>query len=97
MLRKGRLTMDLDRQQLRERITLDPAVMVGKPVVRGTRVPVSLVLKHLADDLSVDDLLRAYPHLTREDVRACLDYASRLIEDEDIYLFTSTPDGLTTR
>ena len=57
------------------RIVVDPAIVVGKPVVRGTRVPVELVLKRLAQDLDLRSLLEAYPRLTEEDVRACLRYA----------------------
>ena len=56
--------------------------MVGKPVVKGTRIPVELVLEHLADNPELDDLLAAYPRLTREDVKACLAFAQRLIKGE---------------
>lgn len=58
-----------------ERIVCDPKVMVGKPVVRGTRIPVELVLEQLAFNLDLDDLFSAYPELTREDIKACLRYA----------------------
>jgi uncharacterized protein (DUF433 family) len=61
------------------RIVLDSGVLGGKPVVRGTRVPVELVLKRLAQDLSIDGLLESYPRLTREDVRACNEYAHALV------------------
>jgi len=63
----------------RDRITQNPEVMVGKPVVRGSRVPVERVLQHLADNPDFDDLLAAYPHLTLDDVRACLVYASAAV------------------
>jgi uncharacterized protein (DUF433 family) len=63
-----------------ERITQDPAVMVGKPVVKGTRIPVELVLGHLAANPGMDDLFGAYPHLTLENVKACLAYARTLVE-----------------
>jgi uncharacterized protein (DUF433 family) len=56
--------------------------MVGKPVVSGTRVPVELVLRHLAQSLDVGDVLEAFPHLTRDDVRACLTYAAWSIDDK---------------
>lgn len=65
-----------------ERIVRDPRVMVGKPVVRGTRIPVELVLEQLAFNLDLDDLFGAYPELTREDVKACLRYAQRALERE---------------
>jgi uncharacterized protein (DUF433 family) len=58
-----------------ERIVVDPQILGGKPVVKGTRVPVELVLKRLAQDLTVDGLLESYPRLTREDIRACIEYA----------------------
>jgi uncharacterized protein (DUF433 family) len=49
--------------------------MVGKPVVKGTRIPVERVIKHLADNPDVNDVFAAFPHLTLEDVKACLAYA----------------------
>ena len=58
-----------------ERIFQDPAVMVGKPVVRGTRIPVELVLDWLSGNLDLDEFFAAYPDLTPEDVKACLAYA----------------------
>ena len=53
-----------------ERITIDPAVMMGKPVIRGTRITVELILGKLAEGTSETDLLEDYPHLTAEDIRA---------------------------
>lgn len=50
----------------------DPDVAFGKPVVQGTRIPVSIVLGLLADGLTVAELLAEYPHLTEDDIRACL-------------------------
>jgi len=59
----------------RERITVHPAIMVGKPVVTGTRVPVERVLESLAVQPDLAELFAAYPRLTVDDVRACLAYA----------------------
>jgi uncharacterized protein (DUF433 family) len=56
--------------------------MVGKPTVRGTRIPVATVLGHLSGALDFADLFEAYPSLTREDVMAVLDYARRAVEAE---------------
>ena len=56
------------------RIIIDPNILAGKPVVKGTRVPVELVLKRLAQDLDTQTLFEAYPRLTKEDVQACLAY-----------------------
>ena len=62
-----------------ERITLNPDICNGRPVVRGTRITVQTVLEFMAAGDSVDDVLAEYPDLTRQDVQACLDYASRLM------------------
>ena len=59
----------------KDRIVRDPAVMVGKPVVRGTRIPVERVLAHLAQTADLADLFAAYPELTVDDVKAVLAYA----------------------
>jgi uncharacterized protein (DUF433 family) len=59
----------------RPRIVVDPEIMVGKPVVRGTRIPVELVLQKLASNLDIEGLLIDYPRLTREDIKACIEYA----------------------
>jgi uncharacterized protein (DUF433 family) len=64
-------------QVLATRIVRDPDVMVGKPTVRGTRITVEAVLARLADNPDIDDLLAAYPRLALNDVRACIEYASR--------------------
>jgi uncharacterized protein (DUF433 family) len=61
------------------RVVTDPKILGGKPVVRGTRIPVELVLAHLAENPQLDDLLAAYPRLTRADVKACLEYAKKAI------------------
>jgi uncharacterized protein (DUF433 family) len=63
-----------------DRITQDPDVLVGKPVVRGTRIPVALVLGHLAHNPDLQDLFGTYPELTVEDVKACLSYAQAAVE-----------------
>jgi uncharacterized protein (DUF433 family) len=68
----------VDPDVLLERITIDPNVCFGKPIVRGTRIWVGLVLGLLADGMSVEDVLDEYPSLTDDDVRACLAYGARL-------------------
>jgi uncharacterized protein (DUF433 family) len=73
-----------------QRITRDPSIMVGKPIVRGTRIPAELILEQLAFNLDLDDLFGAYPELTTEDVKACLRYAHKLIQRERSDLLTST-------
>lgn len=54
--------------------------MVGKPVVKGTRIPVEVVLEQLAHNPDIEELFADYPRLTREDVQACLEYATRLVQ-----------------
>ena len=65
------------------RIVVDPRIMAGKPVVRGTRIPVDLVLKRLSQDLDLGSLFESYPRLTEDDVKACLAYAYQVIQGED--------------
>jgi uncharacterized protein (DUF433 family) len=68
--------------------------MQGRPVIRGTRVPVDLLLRKLAEGASESDLLDADPHLTIEDLRAALAYAAEIVSHETI-LFTGTAGGGT--
>jgi uncharacterized protein (DUF433 family) len=63
------------------RITRDPKVLVGKPVIKGTRISVEFVLELLAAEWSEADIFRNYPHLTREDILACLTYAHDLVHE----------------
>lgn len=63
-----------------QRITQDPAVMVGKSVIRGTRIPVERIIGHLAQNPDLDDLFGAYPELTIDDVKAALAYARAMVE-----------------
>lgn len=68
-----------DRSPLLDRIVQDPEIMAGKPVIRGTRIPVDRVIAHLATTLDLDDLFAAYPELTPDDVRAALQYAHQRV------------------
>lgn len=63
-----------------DRIIQDPEIMVGKPVIAGTRIPVERVLAHLAHNPDLDDLFGAYPELTLDDVKASLQYAYVAVE-----------------
>lgn len=65
-----------------ERITSDPKVCSGKPCVKGTRIPVHIVLDLLAAGESFEGIKKAYPNLADEDIRACLSYAAVLADDE---------------
>ena len=64
------------------RIAVDPEIMHGKPVIGGTRIPVYIVLNLLASGLDANGVIQEYPGLTREDILACLEYTSRLAQEE---------------
>ena len=61
------------------RIVTDPRIMMGKPVIEGTRITVELILTRLAEGRSVDEILTEYPHLSREQVTAAIEYARSLV------------------
>ncbi len=64
------------REELLERISIDPEVCFGKPCIRGTRIWVSLILDNLAEEVTEAELLEAYPQLKPDDIRAALSYAA---------------------
>jgi len=69
-----------------ERITVDPSVLTGKPIIRGTRISVEFVIDLLARGWSTEEILREYDHLSQEDIQACLAYASEVLQSERVYL-----------
>ena len=69
---------------LLDRIEVNPKVMMGKPVIRGTRIPVELILRKLSEGASEEELLDAYPHLSREDIQAALAYAAEVVASEEV-------------
>lgn len=71
--------------QLLNRITYNPEVMVGKPTIRGLRISVDQVLKALAANIDVQDILSDYPELEREDIQAVLLYAGQLVEEKRVF------------
>lgn len=70
------------------RILIDPKIMIGKPVIKGTRVPVDLILKLLAQGEEIKDILADYPRLTKEDIRAALWYGAETVGSEEIFPLT---------
>jgi uncharacterized protein (DUF433 family) len=74
-----------------ERIDIDPAIMMGKPVIRGTRITVELVLRKLAEGTSEGELLEDYPHLTIEDIRAAVAYGAASVAHEEVVLLSNDP------
>jgi uncharacterized protein (DUF433 family) len=70
---------------LRLRISINPKVMLGKPVIQGTRIPVEMILKMLSQGTTTEDILQEYPRLQPEDIRAALAYAANVLANEDVY------------
>lgn len=70
---------------LKARIVVDPEVRQGRPVIRGTRIPVEQIVRMLAEQLSYEEILREYPRLTREDIQAALFYASEVLTNEEVF------------
>jgi uncharacterized protein (DUF433 family) len=69
----------------KERIAIDPNILVGKPIVKGTRIAVEFVIGLLGQGWTVEQVLEEYEHLQREDIQACLSYASEVLSSEKIY------------
>ncbi|HRI56373.1 MAG TPA: DUF433 domain-containing protein [Anaerolineae bacterium] len=74
-----------------ERISIDPKVMVGKPVIRGTRLPVELVVRRIGQGMTIDEMLREYPRLTIEDIYAALLYAAAVVANENVFPMSIEP------
>ena len=72
-----------------ERIIVDPQILVGKPVIRGTRLAVELIVDLLAQGWSEEEILKNYPGLTREDLQASLKYACAVMHSEKVYPLVS--------
>jgi uncharacterized protein (DUF433 family) len=77
-------------EELLDRITVNPKIMGGKPIIKGTRITVEQMLKLLAQGLSTKEILKDYPHLTRDDVAAVLLYAAKVTSEEEVYLVNIT-------
>src|SRR5204863_353224 len=77
------------RMTITDRIEVNPKVMLGKPVIRGTRIPVELLLRKLSEGTSESDLLDAYPRLTRSDIQAAIGYAADTLAHEETILLAT--------
>jgi uncharacterized protein (DUF433 family) len=73
-----------DRNEFLERISIDPRVCFGRPVIRGTRIGVSLIIDNLAEGVSEAELLASYPQLKPEDIRAALAFAAEMTRERII-------------
>lgn len=60
-----------------KRIVVNPKVMVGKPVIKGTRIPVDAILRRIADGMTIEEILEGYPNLTKADIKAAIEYAEK--------------------
>lgn len=78
-----------DELDFRERIVLDPAILVGKPVIKGTRVPVSLILNLVGHGATFDEIVADYPGLKEDDVRAAVLYAGARLDRDDVFLLAT--------
>ena len=67
-----------------KRIVVNPKVMAGKPVIKGTRIPVDAILKRMAEGMTIEEMLQDYPNLTRDDIKAALEYSADVVRGEDI-------------
>lgn len=76
-----------------DRIILNPEILAGKPVIKGTRISVEFIIDLLANGWSESQILENYPRLTREDILACLSYASNLIKSERVYPLDILQEG----
>jgi len=72
------------------RIELNPKIMLGKPIIRGTRVTVDLLLRKLSEGANEEDILEAYPRLSREDIYAAIRYAADTLSHEETIILTKT-------
>ena len=64
---------------------MDHKILVGKPIIKGTRISVEFILELLSSGMSTDEVIQEYPHLKREDVLAVLDYAAKALKHEEVY------------
>ncbi len=73
-----------------DRIEINPKVMMGKPIIRGTRIPVELILRKLSEGAKERELLEAYPRLTKEDIQAAIRYAADSLAHEETVILRSS-------
>jgi uncharacterized protein (DUF433 family) len=74
-----------EKMEWQERIIVDPAILVGKPVIKGTRLAVEFIVDLIAQGWSEQEILRNYPGISHADIQACLQYASAMLHAEKVY------------
>jgi len=67
----------------KDRISANPKVMLGKPIIKGTRITVELILRKIAGGYTFDEIIEMYPHIRKEDIMACVGYVVSVLESED--------------
>ena len=75
----------MTEEKLLKRIVINPKIMLGKPVIKGTRLSVEIIVEKIAYGETTDDILKDYPFLTEEDIRAALLYAAKSLAREEVY------------
>lgn len=75
----------MNSAKLLKRVTIQPSIMLGKPVIKGTRMPVDLLVEKVAFGASTQELLDDYPFLTADDIRAALLYSARCVSAEEVF------------
>lgn len=68
----------------REKIFISPDIMLGKPVIKGTRITVELIIKKMSEGMEINDIIQEFPQVTRDDVMACLAYSADVISRDEI-------------
>lgn len=76
----------MSQERLTKRIEINPKIMLGKPVIKGTRIPVEIILRKLSQNISTQQIFKDYPKLTKKDIQAALEYAADSIHGEEIHL-----------
>jgi uncharacterized protein (DUF433 family) len=77
----------MKKMDWKERIVIEPEILVGKPVIKGTRLAVEFIIDLLAQGWTEQEILSNYPGITRQDIQACLAYASETLKVEKVYAF----------
>lgn len=79
-----------------KRINIDPKIMIGKPVIKGTRITVELILRLLAQGLTMQEILKNYPHLEMADIYAAIGYANELVQEQAVFPINQTHEKTKT-
>jgi|SRR5680860_1070746 len=74
------------QENLSRRIEINPRIMLGKPIIKGTRIPIEIILRKLSQNISIDKILQEYPRLTSKDIQAALEYAAESVHGEEVHL-----------